>query len=251
MSATESEPVFFVGPSLWGADVDAGLCRNIERRGPVRRGDIDALVAARGPGVIAIADGLFHRTLAVGHAEIRRALQNRWRVWGLSSIGAIRACEMQHLGMQGFGEVYRLFAARRSNYHDDEVALLHGDGYPYRPLSEPLVHIRLAFSALVDDSVIAATDQRRLLHRLKGMWYGHRTLSWLRRSVCEVTPESAPAIDAWLNRFQRYRIKTDDAIAFLRQRPWTADDARGPQRPSSAATRGSLRSSSNSGSTRT
>jgi hypothetical protein len=222
MSATEFDVVCFIGPSLWDVDLDAGVSRGIELRSPVRRGDVDALVAERQAGVIAIADGLFHLTLAVGHAEIRRALGAGWQVWGLSSIGAIRACEMQHLGMRGFGEVYRRFAARPSNYHDDEVAMLHAGGYPYQPVSEPLVHIRIALSALVEDSVISPADRRTLLRRLKGMWYGDRTLAWVRNALSERVPESASNIEARLNRFERYRAKTHDAVAFLEQRPWTA-----------------------------
>ncbi|WP_425300876.1 TfuA-like protein, partial [Nocardia wallacei] len=33
--------------------------------------------------------------------EIREALEAGWSVWGLSSMGAIRAAEMRLLGMRG------------------------------------------------------------------------------------------------------------------------------------------------------
>ena len=94
-------------------------------RPPVRRLDVAKLTATeRRPGTLVIVDGLFHDTLAVGHAEIREAMRRGWRVWGLSSMGAIRAREMAPLGMKGFGRVFERFEAE-ADFQDDEVALLH------------------------------------------------------------------------------------------------------------------------------
>src|ERR1700730_15150065 len=99
--------VMFVGPTLATSPRARTLARSYALRRPVRRDDIARLVRGRRkPGVIVIVDGVFHDTLAVGHAEIREALVRGWRVWGLSSMGAIRAREMAHLGMRGFGRVF-------------------------------------------------------------------------------------------------------------------------------------------------
>ena len=57
-----------------------------------------------------ICDGVFESQPAVSHAELCRALDGGWAVWGVSSIGAIRAFEMRAEGMRGFGYVYKQFA---------------------------------------------------------------------------------------------------------------------------------------------
>ena len=105
---------------------------------PVARGDVDRAVrAAAAPGVLVVVDGVFHlSSLAVGHLELRDALAAGWTVWGLSSMGAIRAAELEGEGMRGFG---RAFARYRDDpdFRDDEVALLHEPTPPYRELSEP------------------------------------------------------------------------------------------------------------------
>src|SRR2546423_1317132 len=104
--------VLFVGPTMATSPRARALAKGCVVRRPVRRGDVARLVASRKkPGTMAIVDGVFHDSLAVGHAEIRDALARGWAVWGLSSMGAIRAREMSHVGMRGFGRVYARFAA--------------------------------------------------------------------------------------------------------------------------------------------
>src|SRR4051812_45698286 len=103
--------VAFVGPTY----EPIAPSRLIEAAGfvprpPASRGDIAALDDSH-PGVIALIDGRFNEQLAVGHAELRRAIERGWDVWGLSSMGAIRAYEMRGLGMKGFGTVYQHFLA--------------------------------------------------------------------------------------------------------------------------------------------
>jgi hypothetical protein len=84
--------VLFAGPTLAASAHAQTLVRRRRWRvrPPVRRLDVAKLTAAeRRPGIIVIVDGLFHDTLAVGHAEIREAMRRGWRVWGLSSMGAL------------------------------------------------------------------------------------------------------------------------------------------------------------------
>src|SRR4051794_1954370 len=218
MSAASHECVLFAGPSGCGS---ALRLDGIDVRPPARRGDISALVGATPPGVLALADGVFHQALAVGHVELRDAVTAGWQVWGLSSLGAIRACEMRHMGVRGFGEVYRRFATDES-FSDDEVALLHAPDAPYQAISEPLVHLRVALDDLVASGVIPPPCRRALLNRLKKMWYGDRTLGYVRARLLEQQPAAAAAIHAWTTGFQRYRVKATDLRQFLDERPWRA-----------------------------
>lgn len=218
MSKRNSSCWMFVGPTLNGG---ASLAKEsgVKLLPPVKRGDVERLVSTRRPGVMAIVDGQFHQCLSVGHAEIRFAIAEGWQVWGLSSMGAIRACEMRHMGMRGFGEVYEWFC-RDEDFRDDEVALTHAPASPYLALSEPLIHIRVWLQELVKLRLLTATHERRLLKELMSMWFGERTLSRARAMVLAMVPEHTKAIDATLADFDRFRLKSTDLSNFLRAQPW-------------------------------
>jgi len=218
MSKPNSKCWMFVGPTLNGSS------RLIKTSGikllpPVKRGDIDRLVSTRRPGVLVIVDGQFHQCLSVGHAEIRSAIAKGWQVWGLSSMGAIRACEMKHMGMRGFGEVYEWFC-RDAEFRDDEVALAHSADPPYVALSEPLIHIRLWLDELVNIRLLRAAQQKRLLKELMSMWYGDRTLSLARAMVLSIVPKREHELDQSLANFDRCRVKSHDLSRFLSEEPW-------------------------------
>jgi hypothetical protein len=190
----------------------------VRRLAPIRRGDLTRLVRRNPPGAVAIVDGAFHQTLAVGHAEIRDALGEGWHVWGLSSMGAIRACEMHTFGMSGWGRVFRRFCADE-DFRDDEVALLHEPTPPYRAASEPLLHIREWLAHLERRQVLRPRDAHLVAQQLASMWFGDRTLARARALVSERAGDRQE-IDATLAGFDRFRVKAIDLRTFLAQRAW-------------------------------
>lgn len=207
----------FAGPSLQG--IDSKLLCGVVMHPPVKRGDIERLVAQNPPSNLAIVDGVFHTHPAVGHSEILDALGAGWNIWGLSSMGAIRACEMDTLGMTGFGEVYRQFASD-PDMSDDEVTLIHQAQEPFLSLSEPLIHIRMFLRKLTTDQIITPEQEQDILHYLKNMWYGYRTLNSLKEALLAL-PIMAKKIDIALDNFSAYRIKSLDLTDFLILQPWT------------------------------
>jgi len=228
----EAEVVLFVGPTMATSPRARALARRLTKRPPARRSDVARWIDAHdAPGVIAIVDGVFHDTLAVGHAEIRDAIGRGFRVWGLSSMGAIRAREMAPLGMRGFGRVFERFE-REPDFQDDEVALLHEPTPPYRALTEPLVHLRVAIDHLVARGLVGEPDAAVVLVDLKSRWYGDRT----RRRAIEALaraasgPGGAGAVRDELRAFDRFAIKTLDLERFLEERPW-AEEPRGRPAP--------------------
>jgi len=214
---SRAECFVFAGPSLDPA-ARAGGCRFLE---PAARGDIDTITRSEPPGSIVLADGKFHQSLSVGHVEIRRALEQGWRVWGVSSIGAIRAYELREAGMRGYGRVYRLFFRFR-DFQDDEVAMLHGPGPGYAAASEPLVHMRFALHDLVRRHLLEQSKALAVLSELKALWYGQRTLHTFAGLVCAAgSPSKQSGIRARLARFDRYRVKQQDLASLLAARPWS------------------------------
>ena len=94
--------IVFLGPSL--DRTTAAQILAAEYREPAKRGDI-LLAVESGATVICLIDGVFHQDSAVGHREILHALKHGVRVIGASSMGALRAAEMDTFGMEGIGEI--------------------------------------------------------------------------------------------------------------------------------------------------
>ena len=209
--------VLFVGPTLYRGRA-VGLEFPLDGftvLPPVGRGDVERLLAsAPAPELIVIADGYFHlHTLAVGHAELRHALEQGIEVWGLSSMGAIRAAEMRSLGMRGFGRVYQRYVDD-PRFRDDEVALLHEPDPPCRTFTEPLVHIRALLAAMVDAGAIQASRADEIVAALMPMWFGDRTAAALGQLL--------GLHASWVKRLDAFQLKSQDLADFLAARPWRA-----------------------------
>lgn len=136
------EIVVFLGPSL--DPESAGHLLTADFRPPAKRGDITE-AAAGGARIITLIDGVFFQDCSVGHREILGALNEGIRVIGASSMGALRAAELDTLGMEGVGEIYRLYRDGTLT-SDDEVALVY-EPETFLALSEPLINIRCTLRA--------------------------------------------------------------------------------------------------------
>ncbi|MDO0914348.1 TfuA-like protein [Streptomyces sp. DT2A-34] len=210
----------FVGPSAMG--LRTPIPHDVEVHPPARRGSVHRLIAQQPePGVILLADGTFHSYPAVGHRELRDALESGWRVWGLCSMGAIRAAEMHTLGMLGHGSVFRAFADD-PDFADDEVALVHGLEPPFRAVSEPMVHLRSYFEHLRTTGALSAEQVDQALAYFKRRWYAERTLPAL---VQYLEGLGHHAVRADVREFDRFRVKTHDLESFLTDRPWILKEA--------------------------
>ncbi len=216
------EIILFVGPSGFGIDASAFAIPGLSLRPPARRDDIENLLSeARAPGVIIVCDGVFESQPAVSHREIGLALDLGWQVWGVSSIGAIRAREMQQDGMRGFGEVFRLFC-QPGDFCDDEVCLLHFPEEPYFPVSEPLVNLRYALAQQGEQLGISSAAGAQLIDYLRGMWFGDRSNETMRDFMHTNLQLDPAVIDAFFGWMTNNRIKNLDLQHLLQQQPWTS-----------------------------
>ena len=96
---TNGRKLAFLGPSLGLAEA-RGLCPDAEFLPPIRFGDLYAL-SCEPPGQVLIVDGVFHDSTPVWQREILQLLRTGWRVLGASSMGALRALELE-LNRPGF-----------------------------------------------------------------------------------------------------------------------------------------------------
>lgn len=215
-----SQLYMFVGPTAVGSVIETKSTPEITFMPPVRRGDIAKLVSSRQtPATMAIVDGTYFAYPAVGHIEIRDAIQRGWEVWGLSSMGAIRAFEMRDLGMRGFGTVYEEFF-KQIDFQDDEVALIHGDEAPYVPLSEPLIHLRRCLKSFVVRGHITEAAAIAIAAALKSVWFGKRTVAHFGALLESVPGGISLTYRELVSEVDAHRVKREDLERFIRESPW-------------------------------
>ncbi len=204
---------------------------------PVRHGDVWRVAAYCNPSAIAIIDGYFEHVPSVWHKEILWALSQGIPVYGASSMGALRAAELEQFGMVGVG---RIFAAYRDGVlapytgepfeDDDEVAVVHGPAESGYPSSEAMVNIRCTLAKAADEGVISGQTRDHLAHIAKGMFYKERTYANLFNHASDIvgSAEDVDALRAWLpqGKVDQKREDALEILRHLRETPIDAPDAR-------------------------
>lgn len=139
---------------------------------PIQRGDLTQ-VLKENPDIIGIIDGMFHQNSAVGHKEILNVLKNGIKVFGASSMGALRASELDTLGMVGIGYVYNQYASGEVDSDDDVAVML--DSETLEPLSEPLINMKYVFEKAVDEKILTIDEKDELMGIAKKTYYPKRS----------------------------------------------------------------------------
>ena len=125
---------------------------------PIQRGDLSQALKEH-PDIIAIIDGVFHQNSAVGHKEILNAMKSGVEVYGASSMGALRASELDSLGMVGVGYVYDQYATGEVD-SDDDVAVM--------------LNMKYVFTNAVSENIITDDEKAELLEIAKKTYYPQR-----------------------------------------------------------------------------
>lgn len=138
---------------------------------PIQRGDLN-LALKENPDIIGIIDGVFHQNSAVGHKEILNVMKKGIKVYGASSMGALRASELDVLGMIGIGYVYNQYTSGKVDSDDDVAVML--DSETLEALSEPLINMNYVFENALSENIIT-TDQKEELSKIaKETFYPQR-----------------------------------------------------------------------------
>ena len=206
--------VVFLGPSLPEAEAREILDVDVEYLPPAKRGDL--FRAARdGAEVICLIDGVFFQDCSVAHKEVLYALDHGVKVIGASSMGALRASELDVYGMEGVGEIYEAYR-RKELVSDDEVALMF-DPYTFEPLSEPLVNIRHNLKIATKEGVLDLEGSTALLQEAISLYFPDRTYDRIINACKDRVGEEL------LERFktfidsERSDLKKEDAIRAIRR----------------------------------
>ena len=124
---------------------------------PIKRGDLGQALKEN-PDIIGIVDGVFHQNSAVGHREILEVLNKGIEVYGASSMGALRASELDSLGMIGVGYCYNQYATGKVTSDDDVAVML--DSETLEALSVPLISMDYVFENAACDNIITDDEKQ-------------------------------------------------------------------------------------------
>lgn len=181
---------------------------------PVKRDDIKNIITSS-PDVIGIIDGIFFDSAAVAHREIINALKKGIIVVGGSSMGALRAYELEPYGMIGVGRIYEMYKSRRIE-SDDEVAVTF-DPETLKPLSVPLVNIRMTLKKALNMEILTHDQACDIMQIASRIFYPDRNfkniVNQCIRSGVIKEYDKAKLLDFFMNN--EIDVKREDAILVL------------------------------------
>lgn len=148
--------------------------------GPIGRDDIRKDVA-RGIGTIVVVDGRFLQNLAVSPNEMMDAMRCGVRLYGCSSMGALRAAELAPYGMVGHGRIFE-FVKATPDFRDDLLGQTFREE-PLRALTVP--HMDLHFFLRDHAARKRATTEQveHVLHASASLHFAYRDIGTMREQL--------------------------------------------------------------------
>ncbi len=158
----------FAGPSLPAADRIP--LPGITYLPPAARGDVER--AAREFDAVLLIDGVFHHDLAPSPKECYAALEHA-RMFGASSMGALRAAECAPYGFTPLGAIARWYTFEVID-GDDEVAVLTNPS-THDALTVPVVNVRYVAWLARRRGVFSTAERDAFVRRARDVFYMDRT----------------------------------------------------------------------------
>jgi hypothetical protein len=206
----------FLGPTL----DPVAACRTLDAEylPPIKRGDLARL----DPRIrtVAIIDGEFYQSLAVSPKEVLVLLGRGVRVYGASSMGALRAAETCPYGMVGVGQIFEWYRDGVIDA-DDEVAVTY-DPVTYRTTSVPLVNIRFCLRGAVLAGVVTGTEADGVIRALRAVYFPLRNY--------QLVTQICPRLEDYIQT-HRPDQKRDDAVTLLQALAAMRQDQASPLLP--------------------
>ncbi len=199
--------VVFTGPSLHPAQALKIL--KAEYHPPVKRGDITTAIH-NGAEIIGIIDGVFHQEPAVSHREILDALDKNVIIVGGASMGALRASELDELGMIGVGYVYNQYKSGSIESDDDVAVVFNPENM--QQLSEAFISMKYNLEKTLKQGIITKNEFNEIISRLKSTYYPKRNYNIIFNVLNENRSKN---LKKFLDE-NKVDVKTKDAIAVLK-----------------------------------
>ncbi|MFF5985900.1 TfuA-like protein [Prauserella flavalba] len=204
--ALESPTVVFVGPSL-PVHSRPNTGGAVTWRQPASRGDLAGLDLPPGSRVVLI-DGYLIQQHPPSPTEVSGLIERGHEVWGCSSLGALRAAELRHHGMRGYGWVYDRVVDRTITYDDELVAPL--DPRTGEAAGLFMANIRYGLGQLIAAGRASHRGAQTLIDDLRALHFEQRTIRRC-RALAMAAGLDTDAIDELLTS----DVKRNDAAALI------------------------------------
>ncbi len=208
-----SKPVIFLGPSL--SREKARKILDADYRLPAKKGDLLQLILKE-VDIVGLVDGYFLQDYPPTPIEVYNLVRKRSvKVFGSSSLGALRAVELGKYGMIGIGKIFRLFRDGILE-SDDEVAVTFTDYTNYK--SEALIDIRYNLFLAQKYKIIDNRTGRSILKVSKQTYFPYRTYE----DILDKCKLKYPEINSQVESFRGYilnnkkSLKERDAVRLLK-----------------------------------
>ena len=208
-----SKPVIFLGPSL--SREKARKILDADYRLPAKKGDLLQLILKE-VDIVGLVDGYFLQDYPPTPIEVYNLVRKRnVKVFGSSSLGALRAVELGKYGMIGIGKIFRLFRDGILE-SDDEVAVTFTDYTNYK--SEALIDIRYNLFLAKKYKIIDNKTGSSILKVSKRTYFPYRTYE----DILDKCKLKYPEINSQVESFRGYvlnnkkSLKERDAVRLLK-----------------------------------
>jgi len=201
-----NKPIVYLGPTL--SREEAIKILDADYRDPAKKGDF--LMLSRDSDekkYVGFVDGVFLHDYPPSPIEVYHlATRKNIELIGASSLGALRAVELEKFGMKGIGKIFQLYKNGIINA-DDEVAVTFVRENNILQ-SEAMIDIRFNLFLAYKKGIITNQTKKRFAKIAKNIYFPFRNYE----DIIKLTQQQFPSIHNELDSFRSYILKNRDSL---------------------------------------
>lgn len=201
-----SKPIVYLGPTL--SREKAIKILDADYRDPAKKGDFLMLSQdSDEKKYVGFVDGVFLHDYPPSPIEVYHlATRKNIELIGASSLGALRAVELEKFGMKGIGKIFQLYKNGIINA-DDEVAVTFTRENNILQ-SEAMIDIRFNLFLAYKKGIITNQTKKRIAKIAKNIYFPFRNYE----DIIKLTQQQFPSIYNELESFRSYILKNRDSL---------------------------------------
>jgi hypothetical protein len=201
-----NKPIVYLGPTLSREEAIKFL--DADYRDPAKKGDF--LMLSRDSDekrYVGFVDGVFLHDYPPSPIEVYHlATRKNIELIGASSLGALRAVELEKFGMKGIGKIFQLYKNGIIDA-DDEVAVTFVRENNILQ-SEAMIDIRFNLFLAYKKGIITNQTKKRFAKIAKNIYFPFRNYE----DIIKLTQQQFPSIHSELESFRSYLLKNRDSL---------------------------------------
>lgn len=201
-----SKPIVYLGPTL--SREKAIKILDADYRDPAKKGDFLMLSQdSDEKKYVGFIDGVFLHDYPPSPIEVYHlATRKNIELIGASSLGALRAVELEKFGMKGIGKIFQLYKNGIINA-DDEVAVTFTRENNILQ-SEAMIDIRFNLFLAYKKGIITNQTKKRIAKIAKNIYFPFRNYE----DIIKLTQRQFPSIYNELESFRSYILNNRDSL---------------------------------------